>query len=300
MHDEGTATPAPAVPRPRVLPPRPAVRQDSDDDRDDDLIRPRHRGRWVLAVLAAAVVAAAAYNFSGKRGHAEPAGVPAVSSRLGAAAAAPSANQPQPLAQPQPPPAPPAASPSPSPQTESEPGLEAVPLNIAPEHEPRRDHHDTNRAAVHAPPPRGAARASLPIVSPRPVAPPVTAPASPPPSPPARPAATTTVPAATAPAAASPTSSAPSSVAPDDHYGLAREYLRDKKVEPAITELKKAIAANPRDSRAYWLLGMAYNLAGSDKSAVEAFERFVQLDPGHKDAAKARATIADYYKRHPR
>jgi hypothetical protein len=85
-----------------------------------------------------------------------------------------------------------------------------------------------------------------------------------------------------------------------DSYEIASEYLRQKKVQLAIDELKKAVARNPRDARSYRLMGMAYSLLGADRSSVEAFERFVQLDPTHKDVPKVKAIIADFYKRHPR
>ena len=79
---------------------------------------------------------------------------------------------------------------------------------------------------------------------------------------------------------------------------VASGYLREKKVQLAIDELKRGLAKNPRDAKSYRLLGMAYSLLGAEKSAVEAFERFVQLDPGHKDAPKVKAIIADYYRKH--
>ncbi|MBN1961969.1 MAG: tetratricopeptide repeat protein [Deltaproteobacteria bacterium] len=84
----------------------------------------------------------------------------------------------------------------------------------------------------------------------------------------------------------------------DQHYTLARKYLFKQQTEAAIKELKKAIAAAPDEARSYWLLGMAYNISGDEKKAVAAFERFVKLDPGHKDAPKARATISEYRKNH--
>jgi cytochrome c-type biogenesis protein CcmH/NrfG len=75
--------------------------------------------------------------------------------------------------------------------------------------------------------------------------------------------------------------------------------VKQKKPTKAIEELKKAIKANPRHAKAYRLLGMAYKMTGQEKKAIQAWERFVKLDPGHSDAAKVRAIIADFYKRNP-
>jgi hypothetical protein len=82
----------------------------------------------------------------------------------------------------------------------------------------------------------------------------------------------------------------------DDYYRKADSLMRLKKVPAAIDELKKAVAANPRHSKAHRLLGMAYWSIGKKKSAVTAFERFIKLDPRHKDVPKLKALIASQKK----
>jgi outer membrane biosynthesis protein TonB len=86
----------------------------------------------------------------------------------------------------------------------------------------------------------------------------------------------------------------------DEHYAAAVGYVKQKKPTKAIDELKKAIKANSRHAKSYRLLGMAFKMIGQEKKAIQAWERFVKLDPGHADSAKLRAIIADYYKRNPR
>jgi len=88
--------------------------------------------------------------------------------------------------------------------------------------------------------------------------------------------------------------------AAEEHYKKANDLIKDKKIPSAIDELGKALAANPKHAKSYRLLGMAQTLQGKEKSAVEAFEKFLKLDPGHKDAPKIKAIIDDYRKRNPK
>jgi Tfp pilus assembly protein PilF len=84
------------------------------------------------------------------------------------------------------------------------------------------------------------------------------------------------------------------------HYKQGNLFLREKKVALAIDELKKAVAINPSYGVAYRSLGVAYMLLGREKSAVKSYERFVATEPSHRDVAKVREIIADYYRRNPR
>jgi hypothetical protein len=45
---------------------------------------------------------------------------------------------------------------------------------------------------------------------------------------------------------------------------------------------------------------MAYTMVGREKSAIEAFEKFLRYDPGHKDASKVKTIVDDFYKRNPK
>ena len=45
---------------------------------------------------------------------------------------------------------------------------------------------------------------------------------------------------------------------------------------------------------------MAYKMIGREKNAVQAWEKFVRLEPGHKDSATLRKLIAKYYEENPR
>ena len=91
--------------------------------------------------------------------------------------------------------------------------------------------------------------------------------------------------------APAPTKAAPSSSPADAHYQKGLAYLQQKRIPPAITELKKCIALDPQHALAYRALGMANSVLGKQSSAVEAFRKFVKLAPGHKDTPKVRAII---------
>jgi tetratricopeptide (TPR) repeat protein len=78
----------------------------------------------------------------------------------------------------------------------------------------------------------------------------------------------------------------------DGHYKAANDLMRQNKVPGAIDELKKAVAIDSRHAKSYRLLGMAYYKLGKTSSAVEAFEKFIKLDPGHKDVPAVKELIA--------
>jgi hypothetical protein len=97
-----------------------------------------------------------------------------------------------------------------------------------------------------------------------------------------------------------PTKAAGGAETAEQHFQAATGYMKEKKVPLAIDELNKALAANPKDGKSYRLLGMAYTMAGREKSAIEAFEKFLKYEPGHKDAPKVKAIIDDFYRRNPK
>lgn len=83
----------------------------------------------------------------------------------------------------------------------------------------------------------------------------------------------------------------------NEHYHRGNRYLGQKKVALAIRELSRCLEIDPLYGKAYRSLGVAYMLIGRERSAIQAYERFVEYEPGHKDVAKVREIIADYYNR---
>jgi cytochrome c-type biogenesis protein CcmH/NrfG len=77
----------------------------------------------------------------------------------------------------------------------------------------------------------------------------------------------------------------------DGYYDEAREMMKSSKTLLAVDLLKKAIAQNPRHAPSFLLMGKAYATLGREQKAIEAFERFVKLEPDHKDAEKLRGVI---------
>ncbi|MBI5509649.1 MAG: protein kinase [Deltaproteobacteria bacterium] len=138
---------------------------------------------------------------------------------------------------------------------------------------------------VAAPPPPVAA--PKPAPKPEPVAAPPPPVAAPKPAPKPEPAAPPPAPAA-APAAAGAMSPAETALE------QGKQYLKDNKAELAIQEFEKCIALNPKSAAAYRLMGKAYATLGREAKAIDAFERFVELAPDHKDAEKLRKIIQEY------
>ena len=88
--------------------------------------------------------------------------------------------------------------------------------------------------------------------------------------------------------------------AADSHYQQGNLYLKEKKVALAIEEFKKCLFADPNYGVAYRSLGVAYMLLGREKSAIESYEKFIGVAPGHRDAPKVKQIVDDYYTRNPR
>ncbi len=85
-----------------------------------------------------------------------------------------------------------------------------------------------------------------------------------------------------------------------DHYRRGNLALKEKKLALAIDELKKCLAADPHYGLAYRSLGVAYMLVGREKSAIAAYEKFVELEPGHRDAPRVRQILEGYRSRQQR
>lgn len=80
-------------------------------------------------------------------------------------------------------------------------------------------------------------------------------------------------------------------------YAKGNRYLNAKKISLAIRELNKCLDIDPSYGRTYRSLGVAYMQLGRERSAILAYEKFVEYDSQHKDVAKVREIIADYYRR---
>lgn len=77
-------------------------------------------------------------------------------------------------------------------------------------------------------------------------------------------------------------------------YVQANRYLQERKYQLAISNLKDCIRLDPRHGGAYRSLGVSYMTLGQERAAIEAYKRFVQILPSHKDAPAVRQIIADY------
>jgi len=86
----------------------------------------------------------------------------------------------------------------------------------------------------------------------------------------------------------------------EDAYKAGNALIKENKVQQAIDEYKRALTFNPKHGLTYRSLGVAYMKLGREKDAIASYEKFVQYEPGHKDAEKVRGIVTDYYKRNPR
>lgn len=80
-------------------------------------------------------------------------------------------------------------------------------------------------------------------------------------------------------------------------YNRGNRLLNQSKVWLAIQELNNCLVIDPSFGRVYRSLGVAYMLLGRERASIQAYEKFVDAEPNHKDVPKVREIIADYYRR---
>ena len=91
-------------------------------------------------------------------------------------------------------------------------------------------------------------------------------------------------------------------LSPDDAdvvYNLGAIYLQQSlasgvpnqdKVAEALEQINRAVALNPKLAQPYYGLGVANQLSGNNEAAIEAFEKFLNLDDGSDPVATGNAT----------
>ncbi len=91
-------------------------------------------------------------------------------------------------------------------------------------------------------------------------------------------------------------------LAPNDAdvvYNLGAIYLQQslasgvpnqEKVAEALEQINRAVTLNPNLAQPYYGLGVANQLSGNAEAAIEAFEKFLDLDDGSDSVATSNAT----------
>lgn len=94
--------------------------------------------------------------------------------------------------------------------------------------------------------------------------------------------------------------------AADGHYAKGKDYLKEKKIDPAIEELRKSVELMPsmeeyskalrnagkiKEAEEYYLTAMRLQKAGKLDEAVSEFEKALELDPTHQQAQEALTKI---------
>ena len=80
----------------------------------------------------------------------------------------------------------------------------------------------------------------------------------------------------------------------DARYSLGSVYARIDRVDEALTELRAALALEPRHFRANLLLGRILTLRGDKASAIPYLQTAVSVDPS---SIEAKQFLADAVKR---
>lgn len=81
-------------------------------------------------------------------------------------------------------------------------------------------------------------------------------------------------------------------VSPEAHTGIALAYQERARTEDAIKHLQLAVAqANDTEPIIYFLLGTALEREYLMKEAIEAYEKYLQLDPRGSQAAALRSVV---------
>lgn len=64
------------------------------------------------------------------------------------------------------------------------------------------------------------------------------------------------------------------------HYQLSRSYFIQGDLSKSLTEAKKELELYPDNKRTYYILGLTYGYLNKEKEAIEAFEKFIEWNPG--------------------
>jgi tetratricopeptide (TPR) repeat protein len=76
-----------------------------------------------------------------------------------------------------------------------------------------------------------------------------------------------------------------------EHVQKGLEYGNQDKWDEALAEFQEAVRLDPQFGRAYWGLGYSYLAKGELGKAIEALEKYLQLEPDASDRAEVEAMI---------
>jgi hypothetical protein len=93
-----------------------------------------------------------------------------------------------------------------------------------------------------------------------------------------------------APAAPAPTPT-PAASAAEEHFDKGFDYFQQEKWDEAIAEFQEAIRLDSQFSAAYLGLGYSHVRKGEFEQAIEALEKYLQLEPGADNRAQVESDI---------
>ena len=86
---------------------------------------------------------------------------------------------------------------------------------------------------------------------------------------------------------------------PGDLYvAMAAEYYRLGQLEPALRRAEQAIAEDPKNPRAHYMLAVIYQQIGQAQRADESFKKALELSPNNSDVRNAYGTFHCNQKRY--
>jgi hypothetical protein len=95
-----------------------------------------------------------------------------------------------------------------------------------------------------------------------------------------------------APAAPAPTPTpTPATSSAEEHFEKGFEYFQQEKWDEAIAEFQEAVRLDPDFALACMALGYSYVNKGEFEQAIEALEKYLQLEPGAENRAQVESDI---------
>lgn len=78
------------------------------------------------------------------------------------------------------------------------------------------------------------------------------------------------------------------------HYGQGNRYAYMRKWKQAVLEYKESLRLDPRYPHPYRALGAAYAAMGKEKKSVRAYEAYLDIASGNRDAEQVQSIIDSY------
>ena len=72
-------------------------------------------------------------------------------------------------------------------------------------------------------------------------------------------------------------------------------YLRPHELDQALNALRLIVRVEPRDADAHWDIGVILETRTHFREAMDAYQRFLRLRPGHEHAQRKARDLDEYF-----